>query len=72
MEIDIHEYKLECCAKIFGLPFYLICLEFWNGVSSGKWELSLLYHRSQAAHVKMPLAHHHGGEAPLAAEITNF
>ena len=40
-------------------------------VSSGKWELSLLYHRSQAAHVKMPLAHH-GGEAPLAAEITNF
>ena len=30
MEIDVHGYKLECCAKIFGLPFYFICLEFYK------------------------------------------
>ena len=30
MEINVHEYKLECCAKFFGLPFYLICQEFYK------------------------------------------
>ena len=32
MEIDVLGYKLECYAKIFGLPFYLICLEFYKCV----------------------------------------